>query len=336
MMSPAAKRRALVMIGLLIILNAGTVALHVMLGERSIPWHEVLSSLLGNGGEEYQFTIHDLRLPRVLTGVLVGCGLALAGTILQAITGNPLASPGVIGLNSGAAAAVVAVMVLVPAFPMRMMPWVAFCGAFLAAAVIYTLSWRKGPASSPVRMLLIGVGISAMASALITYLLTVGHIFRVSQASVWMAGSLYGRTWDHFWPLLPWIVILFVAVLSMSRKLDLFLLDVQSAAGLGLRVERMRLLFIVISVGLAGAAVAMAGTISFVGLMAPHMARHIAGTRSFVQLPAAALIGSLIVTLADLAGRLAFAPYEIPAGLITAVVGVPYMMYLLLRRGKIR
>ncbi|REK77708.1 FecCD family ABC transporter permease [Paenibacillus paeoniae] len=335
MMSSSAKLRALAIIGILIVLNIGAITLHLMLGERSIPWMDVFRTLFGTGGEEYRFTIHELRLPRVLTGLLVGCGLALAGTVLQAITGNPLASPGVIGLNSGAAAAVVGVMVLVPAFPMRMMPWVAFGGAFLAAAVMYSLSWRRGTAGSPVRMLLIGVGISAMASALITYLLTVGHIFRVSQASIWMAGSLYGRTWDHFWPLLPWILILFAMVLTMSRRLDLFLLDAQSAAGLGLRVELTRFLFILTSVGLAGAAVAMAGTIGFVGLMAPHMAGHLAGARSIVKLPAAALIGSLIVLLSDLAGRVVFAPYEIPAGLITAIIGVPYMIYLLMRRRAI-
>ncbi|MCZ1268950.1 FecCD family ABC transporter permease [Paenibacillus tundrae] len=332
MISSIIKRRAFTIILILLMLNVGALVLNVMLGDRSMPSGEVLRSLIGRGDQEYHFTIHQLRLPRVLTGFLVGCGLALAGTILQVITRNPLASPGVIGLNSGAAAAVVAVMVLVPTFPMRHMPWIAFIGAFLAAAVIYGLSWRKGEASSTVRMLLIGVGISSMAGALITYLLTVGKIFRVSQASVWMAGSLYGRTWEHFWPLMPWLLILFLLLIWMSRWLDMFLLDVQSAAGLGLRVETMRVLFLLMSVGLAGSAVSMAGTIGFVGLMAPHMAKHLAGSRSLVRLPIAALLGGLIVMLADLAGRTWFAPYEIPAGLITAIIGAPYMMYLLLRR----
>lgn len=332
MISSIIKRRAFTIILILLLLNVGALVLNVMLGDRSIPPGEVLRSLMGRGDQEYHFTIHQLRLPRVLTGFLVGCGLALAGTILQVITRNPLASPGVIGLNSGAAAAVVAVMVLVPTVPMRHMPWIAFIGAFLAATVIYGLSWRKGEASSAVRMLLIGVGISAMAGALITYLLTVGKIFRVSQASVWMAGSLYGRTWEHFWPLLPWLLTLFLLLIWMSRWLDMFLLDVQSAAGLGMRVETMRVLFLLMSVGLAGSAVSMAGTIGFVGLMAPHMAKHLAGSRSLVRLPIAALLGGLIVMLADLAGRTWFAPYEIPAGLITAIIGAPYMMYLLLRR----
>jgi iron complex transport system permease protein len=332
MISSIIKRRAITVILILLFLNAGALVLNVMLGDRSIPPGEVLRSLMGRGEQEYYFTIHQLRLPRVLTGFLVGCGLALAGTILQVITRNPLASPGVIGLNSGAAAAVVAVMVLVPTLPMRHMPWIAFIGAFLAATVIYGLSWRNGEASSTVRMLLVGVGISAMAGALITYLLTVGKIFRVSQASVWMAGSLYGRTWEHFWPLLPWLLILFLLLIWMSRRLDMFLLDVQSAAGLGLRVETMRVLFLLMSVGLAGSAVSMAGTIGFVGLMAPHMAKHLAGSRSLVRLPIAALLGGLIVMIADLVGRTWFAPYEIPAGLITAMIGAPYMMYLLLRR----
>ncbi|GAB6989783.1 FecCD family ABC transporter permease [Paenibacillus pini] len=328
-------RKVIAIILLLLLLNIGTVILNVMLGDRSIPTGEVLKSLVGRESREYDFTIHQLRLPRVLTGFLAGCGLALAGTTLQSITRNPLASPGVIGLNSGAAAAVVAIMVLVPSFPMKNMPWIAFGGAFLAASVIYLLSLRKGEMGSTIRMLLIGVGISAMTGALITYLLTVGKIFRVSQASIWMAGSLYGRTWEHFWPLLPWVVILFLLLISLARVLDMFRLDVDSATGLGLRVESMRLLFIMISVGLAGSAVSMVGTIGFVGLMAPHMAMHMAGHRSLARLPTAALLGGLIVMLADLAGRILFVPFEVPAGLITAIIGAPYMIYLLLKRRSI-
>lgn len=320
---------------ILIVLNACMLVLNVMLGERMIPSAEVFRSLAGIGDEAYRFTIHQLRLPRVLTGFLVGCGLALSGTILQVITRNPLASPGVIGLNSGAAAAVVAVMVLVPSFPMSQFPWVAFGGAFIATAVMYTLSWRKGRGSSAVRMLLIGTGISAMASALITYLLTAGEIFRVSQATVWMAGSLYGRTWEHFWPLLPWLLILFTCLMGMTRYLDMFLLDTESTTALGLRVETMRVLFILMSVGLAGSAVAMAGTIAFVGLMAPHMARHLVGSRSLVRLPVAALLGGMIVLGADLVGRNLFSPFEVPAGLVTAFIGAPYMVYLLLRRKEL-
>jgi len=317
----------------LVVLNLAILLLNIVIGERNIPVFEAIATLLGWGSDEYAFTIQQLRLPRVLTGFLAGCGLALSGTILQMITRNPLASPGVIGLNAGAAAAVVAVLVWVPSFSMSHLPWVAFGGAFVTAMAIYQLSWKKG--SSTERMLLVGIGISAMAGALITYLLTVGKIFRVSQATVWMAGSLYGRTWEHFWPLLPWIVILFVLLMLFTRQLDVLQLSDESAIGIGIRLERTRFLLILLSVGLAGSAVSMAGTIAFVGLMAPHMAAHLVGSQSKKRLPVAALLGGLMVMLADLIGRIVFSPYEIPVGLVTALIGAPYMITLLIRRRAI-
>lgn len=320
-------------VALLLFLNILVLVLNIVMGDRPFPPMDAIRTAIGIGSDEFAFTIRKLRIPRALTGFLVGCGLALSGTILQVITRNPLASPGVIGLNSGAAAAVVAVIVLVPSFPMSRLPLVAFGGALVVAAVIYGLSWKKG--SSTTRMLLVGIGISAMAGALITYLLTIGKIFRVTQASVWMAGSLYGRTWDHFWPLLPWLIVLFPLLLLCARHLDLFQLGDESGMGLGIRLELMRLILIVISVGLAGSAVSMAGTIAFVGLMAPHMALHLVGSRSMKRLPVAALLGGLIVMLADLLGRMLFSPFEIPVGLITALIGAPYMIYLLLGRRAI-
>ncbi|OXM14651.1 FecCD family ABC transporter permease [Paenibacillus herberti] len=308
--------------------NLVILLLHLVTGARSVPPLEAIRTVLSGSGE-YAFTVMDLRLPRAMTGFLVGCGLALSGTILQVITRNPLASPGVIGLNSGAAAAVVAVMILVPTFPMSRLPFIAFGGAAAAAALIYILSWKKG--TSTTRMLLIGIGITAMAGSLITYWLTVGGIFRVTQASIWMAGSLYGRTWEHFWPLLPWLVILFPLLLLLARTLDIFQLADESALGLGVRLELMRGLFLLLAVAFAGSSVAMAGTIAFVGLMAPHMAHYLVGSRSHRRLPIAALLGGLLVMLADLAGRLIFSPHEIPAGLMTVLFGAPYMFYLLLR-----
>ncbi|GGG68307.1 iron ABC transporter permease [Paenibacillus radicis (ex Gao et al. 2016)] len=317
----------------MLLLNILVLLLSIVIGERTVPIGEALRTAIELGGNEYAFTVRQVRMPRVLVGFLAGCGLALSGSILQIITRNPLASPGVIGLNSGAAAAVVAVLVLTPGLSMSHLPWIAFAGALVTALAIYQLSWKKG--SSTERMLLVGIGISAMAGALITYLLTVGKIFRVSQAFTWMAGSLYGRTWEHFWPLLPWIIVLFIVLLFFNRHLDLMQLSDGSAVGMGLRLEWTRFALILLSVGLAGSAVAMAGTIAFVGLMAPHMASHLAGTRSIKRLPVAALIGGLIVMLADLLGRTIFTPYEIPVGLITALIGAPYMIALLIRRRAI-
>lgn len=327
------KRGVTSMIVLLTLLNIVILIGSIALGERYVPLLDALMTALGFGGSDYVFTIRDVRLPRALTGFLAGWGLALSGTILQTITRNPLASPGVIGLNSGAAAAVVTVMILVPSYPTRSLPVVAFGGALIAVGIIYWLAWSRG--SSPVRMMLIGIGISAMAGALVTYLLTIGNIFRVSQAFVWMAGSLYGRTWEHFWPLFPWMAILFVITMLLSHYLDLIRLGDETAIGLGLALEKTRLVLILISVGFAGSAVSMAGTIAFVGLMAPHMAARLVGGYSARKLPVAGLLGGLIVMLADLIGRLIFSPFEIPVGLVTAIIGAPYMAYLLLGRKTI-
>jgi iron complex transport system permease protein len=304
--------------------------LSILLGERSVPPLEAMRTLLGKGRGEYDYTIMTLRLPRAIVGFLAGGGLAVAGAILQGIMRNPLASPGVLGLNSGAAAAAVAIIVLVPSFPMKLLPIVAFGGALAAAALIYVLSWRKG--SSPVRLLLVGIGVSAVAGAFITYLLMSGGIFRVSQASVWMAGSLYGRTWEHADALLPWLAALFVLSLLLSRHLDVLQFEDNHARGLGIHLERARGIGLLVSVGLAGAAVSMAGTIGFVGLMAPHICRSAVGVKSRLLLPASLITGGLLVMTADLLGRTLFAPYEIPVGIMTAIIGAPYMIYLLFRR----
>ncbi len=314
----------------LLLLNVLIFLCSVALGNRDIPFLDAWATALGWGNDTYAFTIRQLRLPRIWTGFLAGCGLALSGAVLQVVTRNPLASPGVIGINSGAAAAVVSVLVLVPSFPIRQLPVVAFVGALAAVAVIYGLAWRKGGTME--RMLLAGVAISAMAGAWITYLLTVGQVFRISQAYIWMAGSLYARTWDHVWSLLPWMAVLFPVVLLYARRLDLLQLNDVSASGLGIKLDSTRMVLILISAGLAGAAVSMAGTIAFVGLMAPHMATRLAGSRNLKRLPAAALLGGALVMLSDLAGRMLFPPFELPVGLITALIGAPYMLHLLLRR----
>ncbi|CAH1197609.1 putative siderophore transport system permease protein YfhA [Paenibacillus plantiphilus] len=312
--------------------NASVLILNIVLGEYPVPIVQALRTALGFGGDEYNYVVNILRLPRALVAFLVGCGLALSGVILQAITRNPLASPGVIGLNAGAALAAVAIIVMIPSFPIAWLPFVAFGGSFAAAAVTYSISWRRGV--SPIRLLLVGIGVSATAGALITYLLTIGKIHQVTSAVIWMTGSVYGRGWEHFWPLLPWLVVLFPAALLLARQLDVLQLGDHLARGLGSRIELIRGLLLLISVGLAGAAVAMAGTVGFIGLMAPHISRQLVGASNRRLLPVAALMGGLIVMTADLLGRTAFAPYEIPCGIITAIVGAPYMIYLLYRKRR--
>lgn len=317
----------------LLALNLMALLLQIMLGEYPISPRDAMLTVLGMAGEadsRYDLVVNRFRLPRALVAFLAGAGLALSGVIMQGITRNPLASPGVLGLNAGAAMAAVSAIILVPAFPAALLPFAAFGGALLAASITYTLAWRRGLSS--VRLVLIGVAVAASAGAFVSFLLTFSDIHDAKRAVVWMAGSVYGRSWEHFWPLLPWLVLLFPLMMRLARQLDVLQLGDELAIGVGSSLERTRAVLLLISVALAGSAVAMAGTIGFVGLMAPHLARYLVGATSRRVIPTAALLGGLIVNLADLLGRTAVAPIEVPCGIIIALIGAPYMIYLLYRR----
>jgi len=297
-------------------------------GEYFIPPLDVLKTLLRlEANADYTFIVMTLRLPRVLIGFLVGAGLAVSGAILQGLTRNPLAAPEIIGFNAGASLAAVTLIVLFPAVPLVALPLAAFGGALAAALVIYLLAWKQG--SSPLRLILIGIGIAFIANALRTVMITFGEINSVSQALIWMTGSVYGRSWEHVWPLLPWLAGFLPLALLLSQDLNTLNLGDDVARGLGSRVELQRGLLSLTSVALAGAAVATAGTIDFVGLMAPHIARRLIGPSHQGLIPTTAMIGGMIVVASDLVGRSLFAPIELPCGIITAAIGTPYFLYLM-------
>jgi iron complex transport system permease protein len=236
----------------------------------------------------------------------------------------------VLGLNSGAALAAVSCMVLFPDFPITLLPFAAFAGAFMAALLSYFLAWKKG--LSAVRLVLIGVGIAAAAGAFVSFLLTFSDLAQAKRAVIWMSGSVYGRSWEHFWPLLPWLIVLFPSAMLFARRLDVLQLGDSLAIGLGTRLERSRGVLLLIAVASAGASVAMAGTIGFVGLMAPHLSRYMVGSMSRRLIPTAMLTGGLLVMLADLLGRTLVTPLEIPCGILIALIGAPYMIYLLFKK----
>ncbi|PSB06785.1 iron ABC transporter permease [filamentous cyanobacterium CCP1] len=300
-------------------------------GEYPIPPLTVIQTVLGlpTDNLDYVFVIHTLRLPRVITACMVGMGLAVAGTVMQGLFRNPLAAPDIIGIDAGASLAAVSIIVLFPSLPISLLPLAAFAGAFLAALLIYSLSWNNG--SSPIRLILVGVGIGMITSALTTLMITFGNIYDVSQALVWLAGSVYGRSWEHITALVPWLVIFLPLSLLLARDLNTLNLGDDLARGLGNPVEWQRGLLLITCVALAGSSVATAGTIGFVGLMAPHVARQLVGTTHEGLIPTSALVGGLIVSLADLLGRSLFAPIELPCGIVTAAVGAPYFLYLLYR-----
>lgn len=303
-------------------------------GEYPISSLNIVKTVLGldTGNPDHAFVIYNLRLPRTLVALMVGVALAISGTIFQGLTRNPLADPAIIGINSGASLAAVTVIVLFPWTPIYTLPLSAFAGALLMAGLIYWLAWNSG--SSPLVFILMGVGLSAIATALTNLLITFGEIYSVSDALVWLAGSVYGRTWEQVFSLLPWLILVVPIALTLARHLNALNLGDDVAKGLGTRVEWQRGLLILVGVALAGASVATAGMISFVGLIAPHIGRQLVGPNHEGLIPTAALLGGVIVVAADFLGRTLFAPIEIPCGVVTAAVGAPYFLYLLIRNRK--
>lgn len=312
----------------LALLTFAAMLMNVGYGEYTISPLDVLKTLGGIEIDQgYSLVVNTLRLPRVLVALLVGMGLATSGVILQALTRNPLADPGIIGVTAGASLAAVTLIVLFPAIALFTLPFAAFGGALVVTVLIYWLAWNQG--SSPMRLILVGIGITSIATALTSVLVTFGEINSVSQALIWMSGSVYGRSWHHVWSLLPWLAVFLPVALLLCRDLNALNLGDDVAQGLGSHVEQKRTLLLLISVALAAASVATAGSIGFVGLIAPHLARQLVGPAHEGLLPTAALTGGMIVVSADLLAKMLFAPIELPCGIVTAIIGAPYFLYLL-------
>jgi iron complex transport system permease protein len=324
-------RRLPLLLLILAILNFAAIVLNVQQGEYPITIPDIIKTLLGmdTGNPDHAFVIYTLRLPRTLVACIVGMALAISGCIFQGLTRNSLADPSIIGINAGASLVAVGVIVLFPAAPVYVLPIAALAGALLIAGLIYGLAWNGG--SSPTLLILLGIGLAAIATAFTSLMITFGSIYDVSQALVWLAGSVYGRTWEQVFAFLPWLIVGVPLALSLSRHLNVLNLGEDVAKSLGSRVEWQRGLLVLVAVSLAGSAVATAGTIAFVGLIAPHMGRQLIGPNHQNLLPVTALLGGLLVTLADLLGRILFAPIELPCGVVTAAIGAPFFLYLLIR-----
>jgi iron complex transport system permease protein len=261
---------------------------------------------------------------------LVGMALATSGTIMQGITRNPLADPFLLGVSSGAGLAAVALIVWIKNVTIYLLPWAAFGGALATAAAIYILAW-KNEGSSPIRLILIGIALEAALGAVTSTMMLFGRIEDVQQAMAWLTGSVYGRNWEHVYALGGWLLVLLPGTFLLARQLNTLNLGDATAKGLGQRVEWQRGLLLVMSVALAAAAVAVAGTIGFIGLVAPHITRRMVGPSHEGLLPISALFGGALLVLADLIGRWVIAPSELPIGVVTAMIGAPYFLYLLYR-----
>lgn len=302
----------------------------VSVGDFPIPLIDVIPAILGFGDPDSDFIVRTLRLPRALTAVLVGAAFGLSGAIFQSLARNPLASPDIIGVTAGASAAAVFVIVFVGGSYL-IVSAAAFAGALATAFAVYLLAYKRG--MSAYRLVLVGIGIGAVLSALTSYLLTRAEIFDAQRATVWLTGSLNGRSWDHVRPVAAALLLLVPAVLALAQPLRMLQLGDDAARGLGLRVEWVRLALVVTGVALAAVATASAGPVAFVAFVAAPIARRL--TRTSLTIVPAALAGSLLVLTSDLVGRRLFAPTELPVGVITGLVGAPYLLWLLARANSV-
>lgn len=315
---------------------AGTLAVLTVLvgcwslgsGDFPVPLPDVLRSLLGGGTARTSFIVVDLRLARVLTGILVGGAFALAGAIFQSLAQNPLGSPDVVGFDTGAALGAVVVIVSAGGAGAIAVSAGAVGGGLATAAIVYVCAWKRGVQTY--RLVLAGIGVGFTLAAVSDYLLTRADIEEAQRATVWLAGSLNGRGWEQARTAAVGLAVLLPLALALGRWLRLLELGDDKAAALGVPVTRAKLLLVLVGVGLAACATAAAGPISFVALVCPPIARRLVRAPGPTLVPTV-LLGALLVTGADLAARRLLAPSELPVGIATAVIGAPYLLWLLTR-----
>ena len=316
--------------GVPLALLALALVLGLTLGAVNLGPARVLDGLLDRGDDRIARTIvWDLRLPRVLLAAMVGASLGVAGALLQGVTRNPLADPHILGLTAGGALAATFALRLAEDLPDSALAPIAFAGSLAGAALVYGLSFRGGV--SPARLALSGVAVASMLTAFTTLLLVTSNL-HTQAALAWLAGGLFGRGWEEFYVTWPYVAAGLAGAALLARNMNVLALGDETAQSLGLSVERTRLIAIAAAALLAGASVAAAGMVAFVGLLAPHVARFLTGDDHRQLIPLSAILGAALVTYADLIARTIQAPIEIPLGIVTAVVGAPFLLYLVRTR----
>ncbi|MGQ4485437.1 FecCD family ABC transporter permease [Streptomyces sp. SAS_281] len=319
------RRASLVAVALAVLLSAAVVA-YLCVGESFVPPGSVVDVLLGRPSPD-TFVVGTLRLPRLTVGLLAGLAFGVAGALIQTVARNPLASPDIIGVTHGAGAATVAAM----SFGLvgyTALPYVSVAGGLAAALLVYVFAWRRGMHAS--RFVLIGIGVSVALGSLTQLFLTKGDFLVAQQAKVWLTGSLNSRGYDDAAPLATVLLLAIPATLWAARAQRGASLDDDTAASLGIRLDRVRLGLTALGVVLASMATGACGPVDFVALLAPQIARRLSRTPQ-TPLLASALTGALVVVVADLLARRLFSPVELPVGVLTAAVGAPYLMWLIAR-----
>ncbi|MED4453918.1 iron ABC transporter permease [Metabacillus fastidiosus] len=305
--------------------------LSIGIGSVQLSPMETIRTIFGSGQAMSETIVWDLRIPRVLIAILVGTNLAISGALLQAVMRNPLADPGLTGVSSGAAVTVLFILLLFPSFG-KWIPLAAVVGGFIAVSLVYALAWKKN-GISPVRIILAGVAVNAVFGG-ITGLLSILYSDRLPSALQWLNGSLSAKGLGDVTILFPYSIIGWIAALFCIRAANILKLGENVAVNLGENTNRIRIVLSLIAVYLAAISVSIVGLLGFVGLIVPHMSRFLVGSNYRLLLPMSMLLGAVVLLVADTVGRSLFSPLDIPAGIVMAMVGGPYFLYLM-RAGDI-
>lgn len=319
---------------ILIIILFAIITVSMTVGDFTMSPLQFLKTLFGMGNETDTMVLYEFRMPRLLVTILCGAALSLSGALLQSITKNPLADPGIIGINAGSGFFIALLMIFMPVDSSNfvyVLPLFSLIGGLITAATVFLLSSSKR-GLNPMQMILIGVGLStALAGAMIMMTSTFNKE-DVEFISKWLGGNIWGDTWPFVWMI---ITVLIITIPILLLKLDILnILNTHEhiSTGLGIRINRERLVILIISVMLCASAVSICGSIAFVGLIAPHIARQLVGPRHQVFIPITILLGAILLSFSDTLGRLLIEPAGMPAGIIVSIIGAPYFLYLM-RRG---
>ena len=299
--------------------------LSIRLGTYTLSFEEIWAAFQPD--DKNYFTLMEYRLPRAVLAILLGGALAISGVLVQSVVRNPLASPDILGINNAAGLVAVSVLMFLPNLAFYWMPIFAFLGGVLSFVILWVVC---GFNFRPIKMAIIGVALSALWAAISHYLMLTNPV-EINTAMLWLTGSLWGRSWSYLNVVLPWLIVLLPLPFIFCRDLDTLGLGENKASTLGVTVNKVQISVLVLAVALSTTAVAICGPIAFLGLVAPHLARRLVGGRHRTLLPAALIIGALLLQLSDILARVIAPPTELPAGILTAIIGAPYFFYLLMR-----
>lgn len=338
MIEPSKKRRQQLIFTALLVVTFFIIALSMTTGDFKMSIGQFFNTLIGRGTDLDNMVLFEFRMPRLIVTLLSGAALALSGALLQSITRNPLADPGIIGINAGSGFIIVFLIMFMPVDSdsfIYVLPIFSMIGGLLAALIIFMLSYKGGEGINPVRMILMGVGLATALSGASIMMTTTFNKEKTEFVSTWFAGNIWGDTWPFAIVLGICMLILIPLVLMQSMTLNLLNTHDHISRGVGINVNRQNIWMVILSVLLSSSAVAVCGGIGFIGLLGPHIARSLVGPRHQMFMPIAILIGASLLAFSDTLGRMILQPEGIPAGIIVSVIGAPYFLYLMNRKTNI-